>query len=161
MFDHDELRTILGSFATGVTVVTLETTDVVHGMTANAFSSVSLDPPLVLFCADKGTNCHDLVPEAEHFAVNVLAADQEWLSNRFAGEHHDMEDPFEDVPASAGETGAPIIDGTLAYLDCDLHEAVEAGDHTIYIGRVVDAELGATDEAPLTFFRGEYGTIEN
>jgi flavin reductase (DIM6/NTAB) family NADH-FMN oxidoreductase RutF len=159
MFDHDELRSILGTFATGVTVITLATDDVVHGMTANAFSSVSLDPPLVLFCADVDTNCHDLVPQANHFAVNILSEEQEWLSNRFAGEHHDMDDPFEDVPSSTAETGAPIIDDTLAFLDCRLHESVEAGDHTVYIGRVEDAALRETESPPLTFFRGDYGTI--
>jgi flavin reductase (DIM6/NTAB) family NADH-FMN oxidoreductase RutF len=105
-----------------------------HGMTANVFSSVSMDPPLVLFCADVDTNCHSLVPDAGRYAVNVLAEDQEWLSNRFAGEHHDMEDPFHDVETREAETGAPIIEDTLAYIDCRLHESHEAGDHTIYVG---------------------------
>jgi len=160
MFDQGELRNILGNFATGVTVVTLGPDDFDHGMTVNAFSSVSLEPPLVLFCADVETNCHDLVPQAEHYAVNILSEQQEWISDRFAGEHHNMDDPFEDVPVSTAETGAPIIDDTLAYLDCSLHGSVEAGDHTIYIGRVEDAELRNNDSHPLTFFRGKYGTIQ-
>jgi flavin reductase (DIM6/NTAB) family NADH-FMN oxidoreductase RutF len=129
-------------------------------MTANAFSSVSMDPPLVLFCADVDTNCHELVPDAGHYAVNVLAEDQEWVSNRFAGEHHDMEDPFHDVATSVAETGAPIIEDSLAYIDCHLHESHEAGDHTIYVGEVEAMEGDREDTDPLTFFAGEYGTIQ-
>jgi flavin reductase (DIM6/NTAB) family NADH-FMN oxidoreductase RutF len=120
---------------------------------------VSLDPPLVLFCADVDTNCHDLVPEADHYAVNVLAADQEWLSNRFAGEHHEMDEPFHDVPTTHGSTGAPIIEDTLAYIDCSLYDSHEAGDHTIYVGKVEELDTVRSDADPLTFFRGDYGTI--
>ena len=157
--DSVHLRRILGNFATGVTVITLNADGLWHGMTANAFSSVSLDPPLVLFCADKGTNCHDLVPEAQHYAVNILTADQEWLSNRFAGEHHDMDDPFEDVPVTEAATGAPIIEGTLGYVDCTLEESHDAGDHTVYVGHVETGEVVEGEADPLTFFRGDYGTM--
>jgi flavin reductase (DIM6/NTAB) family NADH-FMN oxidoreductase RutF len=160
MVSSDHYRAVLGQFATGVTVITMDTGEKIHGMTANAVSSVSLDPPLVQFCADVDTNCHDLVPEAGHYAVNVLAADQEWLSNRFAGEHHDMSDPFGDVETTTAETGAPIIEDTLAYMDCSLREAHEAGDHTIYVGKVAAMDTVRDGAEPLAFFRGGYGTVE-
>jgi flavin reductase (DIM6/NTAB) family NADH-FMN oxidoreductase RutF len=160
MAPSNSFREVMGQFATGVTVITMDADGLQHGMTANAFSSVSMDPPLVLFCADVDTNCHSLVPDAGHYAVNVLSEDQEWLSDRFAGEHHDMEDPFHDVATRDAETGAPIIEDTLAYIDCRLHESHEAGDHTIYVGEVEAMEVDRDDADPLTFFRGEYGTIQ-
>jgi len=156
----EQFRPVLGQFATGVTVVTVSTPDLDYGMTVNAFSSVSLSPPLVQFCADLETRTHDLVAEAEHYAVNVLSADQEWLSNRFAGQQEELDDPFEDVETFRSETGAPIIADTLAYLDCELDSAYAGGDHTIYVGRVVDLAVQDPEAAPLTFVRGEYGTIE-
>lgn len=160
MVDVDSFRNVMGSFATGVTVVTMTDGDVKHGMTANSFASVSLDPPLVLFNADRETTTHDLVQEADNFAVNILTQDQEWISNRFAGEHHEMDDPFEDVPVRTEATGAPIIDDTLAYIDCSLHASHDGGDHTIYVGYVEDLATQNPDESPLTFYQGSYGTIE-
>ena len=150
----------MGNFATGVTVVTMTTDDRDHAMTVNSFASVSIDPPLVLFNADKGTLSHDLVAEGENFAVNVLTAEQEWLSNRFAGEHKDMDDPFEDVPFRREATGAPVLEDTICYIDCSLEEGYAGGDHTIYLGRVEEMGVQNPDAAPLTFFRGQYGTIE-
>lgn len=160
MIDADDFRAALGRFATGVTVVTVDGPDGDHGMTVNSFASVSLDPPLVLFNADRETDTHDYVADAGHFAVNVLTADQQWLSTRFAGAHKDMADPFEDVPTHRGETGAPLVDDALATVDCTLWDAVDGGDHTIYVGEVVALETGAADARPLTFYRGEYGTID-
>jgi flavin reductase (DIM6/NTAB) family NADH-FMN oxidoreductase RutF len=160
MVSDDTFRMVTGQFATGVTVVTLDAGGRQHGMTANSFASLSIDPPLVLFNADVDTNCHELVPEAEHFAINILTADQEWLSNRFAGEHHEMDDPFEDVEYTTRATGAPIVENTLGFLDCSLWAAYDGGDHTIYVGEVEDLGILDGDADPLTFFRGDYGTIE-
>jgi flavin reductase (DIM6/NTAB) family NADH-FMN oxidoreductase RutF len=159
MVDPDRYRQATGCFATGVTVVTVRSNDMDHGMTVNSFASVSLDPPLVLFNADKQTNTHDYVPEGEKFAVNVLTEDQKWISNRFAGEHHDMESPFEDIETSTGESGAPIFEEALAYIDCTLWGSFDAGDHTIYVGKVVDLDVTNKDANPLTFFKGEYASI--
>ena len=159
MIDDTTYRNVMGQFATGVTVVTVDA-DGPHGMTVNSFASVSLEPPLVLFNADKETNTHDLVAEAEHFAVNILSEEQQWISDRFAGEHHDLEEPFDDVPTTTAETGAPIIEGTLAYIDCTLSETHPGGDHTIYVGEVQDLALEEATAKPLTFFRGSYGTVE-
>lgn len=159
MVDADTFRNVMGQFATGVTVVTVDA-DGPHGMTVNSFASVSLDPPLVLFNADKETTTHDLVDEAGHYAVNILSKEQKWISDRFAGEHHDMEDPFEDVPTTTATTGAPIIEGSLAYIDCTLSESYPGGDHTIYLGEIEELSLEDATAKPLTFFRGQYGSIE-
>lgn len=156
MVDPTEFRNALGSFATGVTVVTFAVDGVAHGITVNSFASLSLEPPLVLWNCDVDTDSHDLLQDANSYAVNVLAADQEWLSNRFAGEHKGMDDPFEDVDTFEAETGAPVIEGTLASIDCAIEDRLPGGDHTIYVGRVEDMVVGDLDAAPLLFFRGEY-----
>lgn len=160
MVDHQKYRETLGNFATGVTVVTMNNGDQDHGMTVNSFASVSLDPPLVLYNADKDTDSHDFTQEAGNFAVNVLTSEQESLSNRFAGEHKEMDDPFYDIEARREATGAPIFENALAYMDCTLHESHDAGDHTIYVGRVEDLDVQHPDADPLTFFRGKYGRVE-
>ena len=98
--------------------------------------------------------------EAGHYAVNVLAEDQEWLSTRFAGEHREMVDPFHDVDVRRGETGAPLIEGTLAYVDCQLDARHDGGDHTIFVGRVEDLGVGDADAGPLLFYEGQYRAIE-
>ena len=156
MVDSTEFRNALGSFATGVTVVTFSVEGVDHGITVNSFASLSLDPPLVLWNCDVGADSHDVLEDADAYAVNVLSADQEWLSNRFAGEHKEMDDPFEDIETSEGETDAPIIADTLATIDCSIEDRIPGGDHTIYVGRVEDLVVGDLDAEPLLFFRGEY-----
>jgi flavin reductase (DIM6/NTAB) family NADH-FMN oxidoreductase RutF len=155
----DQYRPVLGRFATGVTVVTVAADDLDYGMTVNAFSSVSLDPPLVQFCADLETRTHDLVADAEHYAVNVLTRDHEHLSNRFAGQQEEMDDPFHDIDVVREATGAPVFDDCLAYIDCSLEHSYDGGDHTIYVGRVEDLGVRNGDADPLTFYQGEYGTI--
>lgn len=159
MVTADEFRELLGHFATGVTIVTVNTGDRYHGMTVNAFSSVSLDPPLVQFCADVETQTHDLVADVGHYGVNVLTRSQESLSNRFAGAHHELADPFEDIDLRTGATGAPLFQDALAVFDCSLAASHEAGDHTIYVGRIEEGSVQNPDEPPLTFFTGNYGTI--
>jgi flavin reductase (DIM6/NTAB) family NADH-FMN oxidoreductase RutF len=160
MVDQDEYRHALGRFATGVTVVTFAAGDADHGITVNSFASLSLDPPLVLWNCDVEADSHELLPEAGHYAVNVLAEDQEWLSARFAGEHREMVDPFEDVDVRRGETGAPLIEGTLAYVDCTLEETYPGGDHSIFVGRVEDLGVGDEDADPLLFYEGGYRAID-
>lgn len=159
MVDADDFRNVTGQFATGVTVVTVDAGEP-HGMTVNSFASVSLDPPLVLFNADEETNTHDEVADAEHYAVNILSEEQQWISDRFAGDHHDMEDPFEDIPINSAATGAPIIEGSLAYLDCTLADSYPGGDHTIYLGEIEELSLEDATASPLTFFRGQYGSVQ-
>ncbi|GGP78704.1 flavin reductase family protein [Saccharothrix coeruleofusca] len=150
--DQERLREVLGHFATGVAVVTSVSPSGDLGMTVNSFTSVSLSPPLVLVCARHESRTGRGIEESGAFAVNVLCRDQEELSRRFCGP---AEHRFDGVPVRAGRSGAPVLRSALAYLDCCLEEAVEAGDHRILIGRVLEAGSRG-DEEPLVFFRGAY-----
>jgi len=149
-------RKVLGSFATGVTVVTTRGEEHAYGMTANAFSSVSLDPPLVLVCGRKASEGSEFIERNGVFAINILAAHQEPLSRYFASKDRPRgRDAFRDVPHRFAVSGAPILDGTVAFLDCSLHAAHDAGDHKIFIGEVLAIEIDAAAE-PLLFHGGGY-----
>ena len=156
-----DLRSVMGEFATGVTAVTLDS-DPPHGITVNAFTSVSLDPPLVLVCLDHDTDAHEKLStgSAEHYCVNILSADQQILGEYFAGMTDDEEfDPFTEHPTETAATGTPIFSESLGYIDCSIHDTVEAGDHTIYLGAVEAAELLEDDRDALTFYESEWGRI--
>jgi flavin reductase (DIM6/NTAB) family NADH-FMN oxidoreductase RutF len=154
-----DLRSVMGKFATGVTAVTLDS-EPPHGITVNAFSSVSLDPPLILVCLDHDTEAHEKLAagEAEGYCVNILSTDQQILGEYFADMAEEPLDPFDEHPTTTAATGAPVFEESLGFLDCSVHEAVEAGDHTVYIGRVEAAEE-LEDGDPLTFYDGEWGTL--
>ncbi len=142
----------MGHFATGVTVITsIRSSGELHGLTANAFTSVSLIPPLLLVCIDKKAESYPCFDESKVFTVNVLAADQEALSRRFAVTGGDK---FEGVSYKIGANAAPILDGALAYLECRVTQKIDGGDHTIYIGEIEQAET--KEGKPLLFFRGGY-----
>jgi len=151
-------RAVLGRFATGVTVVTSMSDGEPVGMTCQSFSSVSLTPPLVLFCPAKTSRAWPLMERAGHFCVNLLADGQDELSNLMASKGIEK---FGDVGWSPSKTGAPLIDGVLGYVDCTIHAVHEAGDHYVVIGRVQDLGFGDSGPgaapAPLTFYRGRYG----
>lgn len=150
--DQATMRTVLGHFATGVTVITAMADGEPVGIAANSFTSVSLDPPLVLFCAGKSSSTWPLVQKSGAFAVNVLGDHQEDISRLFASKNADR---FAGVGYHAVATGSPVLSGSLAFLDCRIHAEHDAGDHVIVVGRVV--ELGVMDESsPLLFFRGGY-----
>ena len=150
-------RDVLGRFASGVTVITGLSGDQPVGMTCQSFSSVSLEPPLVVFVPAKSSRAWPLIHRAGRFCVNFLAADQAGLSNTMASRGTDK---FADVSwTPSPETGSPMLDGALAQVDCTIQSVHEAGDHYVVIGRVVD--LISRDEGlqhPLLFFRGEYRT---
>jgi len=151
--DPRTLRDALGCFATGVTVVT--TTDATGqpiGLTANSFSSVSLDPPLILFCLARSSSNLERFRQAEHFAINVLHIGQQPTSGAFARSNAER---FEGVAWETWETGAPILSGALASFECVPHEVVEAGDHLVFIGRVTRARFEPRRD-PLLYFRGKY-----
>jgi flavin reductase (DIM6/NTAB) family NADH-FMN oxidoreductase RutF len=153
--DRSELRRTLGTFATGVTVVTtLDQAGCPRGMTANSFTSVSLDPPLVLVCVAKAAPICIAFRAAEGFAVNILSEGQRELSQRFASR---MPDRFAGLSWHQGASGAPILDGSLAFLDCRAREQIEAGDHVILIGEV--EEFGRTAQSPLLFSQGAYLSV--
>ena len=159
MLDADEFRAVMGSFATGVTVLTFP--EKTHGMTANAFSSVSLDPPLLLVCIDHDTNSYELIEEHDvtGFCVNMLTAEQQHLGEYFANMRELDESPFETEATTSAETGAPVFSESLAYADCTVWDSTVAGDHTIYIGEILDAGVLDEDAEALTFFRGNWGTL--
>lgn len=154
--DKDLFRAVLGRFATGVTIVTVrEANGRPHGMTVSAFASVSLDPTLVLICIDRSATLAPHLPAIDHFAVNVLTAQQEELSRRFA---NDLDDRFDGIGYSIGKSGAPILENVLAWLECRVVEQHAAGDHVIVIGEVERAE--AHSGTPLLYFRGGYARLE-
>ncbi|MFC6721819.1 flavin reductase family protein [Halobacteriaceae archaeon SHR40] len=157
-----DLRSVMGEFATGVTAVTLNS-ESPHGITVNAFTSVSLEPPLVLVCLDHDTEAHELLDsgDADGYCVNILSAGQQILGECFADMAEEEVHPFEDHLTTTATTGAPVFTESLGYIDCSIHDTVEAGDHTIYIGHVEAADLLEDDQDALTFFEGEWGTISN
>ncbi|MDQ1155322.1 flavin reductase family protein [Brevundimonas sp. SORGH_AS_0993] len=150
--DARTLRDALGCFATGVTVVTtLDADGRPIGLTANSFSSVSLDPPLILFCLSRGSTNLERFQAARHFAINVLHIGQQPMSGVFAR----AGDRFQDVAWEAWDTGAPILSGSLASFECATDRVIEAGDHLIFIGRVLRARFEPRRD-PLLYFRGKY-----
>jgi flavin reductase (DIM6/NTAB) family NADH-FMN oxidoreductase RutF len=152
--DRRGLRSTLGRFATGVTIVSTAGSDGIHAMTANAFTSVSLDPPLVLVSLDNRTRMHRMLPATRRYGVSVLAADQERLAMHFAGRPMpDHDDPF------AWEGDVPVVRDAIAHFACESYAAHEAGDHTIYIGRVCGFQ--ARPGHPLLFHSGEFTRVAN
>jgi flavin-dependent trigonelline monooxygenase, reductase component len=151
--DVAELRQTLGSFATGVAVATtLDAKGIPKGFTANSFTSVSLDPPLVLVCVDKSASCYPAFADTAHFAINILCEAQQHVSRAFASKSPDK---FADMPWVPGVTGSPIFPDSTAWLDCELHNRVEAGDHLIVIGRVLSFGHSPA-KRPLGYHRGSY-----
>lgn len=156
--DPSELRRVMGHFATGVAVVTAMDMEAgrPYGLTANAVASVSLEPPLVLACVEKGSDTHPRIRAAQGFAISVLAADQEALARRFAG--GDAAEKFRGVAYRRETTGAPVLEGALAWLDCRLWAEYPGGDHTIFVGEVMAGDARAGE--PLIFFRSGYGRFQ-
>ena len=155
-FNAGDFRSALGSFATGITVITTRGEDHLFGMTANAFSSVSLDPPLVLVCVITGTTGAEAIEGNGIFAVNVLGSNQEPVSRYFASKDRPRGlDAFSEIPHTTAATGSPILEGAAGFLDCRLHGTHEAGDHVIFIGEVL--ALGFDPEVdPILFHSGRY-----
>jgi flavin reductase (DIM6/NTAB) family NADH-FMN oxidoreductase RutF len=151
-FDGRELRRLMGTFCTGVTIITTRDDDGrPFGLTANAVTSLSLDPPLLLVCVDRKAESHAHFFTSKVFVVNVLSEEQEALSRRFAVSGGEK---FTDVPCRPGRLGALVLDGTLAYLECRIVETHEGGDHVIHIGEVECGEFYGG--RPLLYFQGRY-----
>ena len=155
--DPRAFRNALGCFATGITVVTTLCPDGHHvGVTVNSFSSVSLEPPLVLFSLGRASQAYDFFVQGAAFAVNILAAGQEDLSNRFS--RRDLQERWEGVGVERWGTGVPILTGCLANIECDKETVYDGGDHAIVVGRV--RRLRSTEDGkPLLYFRGVYGQL--
>jgi flavin reductase (DIM6/NTAB) family NADH-FMN oxidoreductase RutF len=150
-FDSLAQRRVMGHFATGVTVVTARQNGEIYGMTANAVTSLSLHPPLVLVAVDKTAAMHAALTASRHFALNILSDAQEHISRRFA-----LRGPKEvnDLTWITAESGAPILADALAWVDCRLAEILPGGDHDIFIGHILAGDC--RDGAPLLYFRGKY-----
>lgn len=152
--DTGAFRRALGSFPTGVTIITASGPDGPVGVTANSFSSVSLDPPLILWSISHASRSYRAFLDSKHFAINILADNQIGVSQRFSSS---IDDKFGLVSWREGKTGSPLIDDALAYFDCICEATYEGGDHTIMVGRVVD--FARYEGAPLAFFQGRYGVM--
>lgn len=151
----DEFRAALGRFASGVTVVTTrDKQGQMHGLTVSAFNSLSLTPPLVLICIERETASHDAFSEAGAFVVNILTAEQETLSRHFATP---LEDKFAGIAYHKGINDIPVLENTLANLECRIIQSFEGGDHTIFVGEV--EEVLMRDTPPLVYYRGGYARL--
>jgi flavin reductase (DIM6/NTAB) family NADH-FMN oxidoreductase RutF len=153
-----EFRAALGRFASGITIMSTLQAGVAHAMTANAFTSLSLDPPLVLVCVDKGVRMHAAVQECGYWAVSVLAADQQPIADRFARSGRDLYTQFDGIGTTAGpKTGCPVIEGALSWLECRTWATYDGGDHTIVVGEVLSLGVPeANDHAALIYYAGAY-----
>src|SRR5579871_5002378 len=155
-FRPELLREVLGLYPTGITVVTAKADDgALYGVTVNSFTSVSLDPPLVLFSLSRKLHTLAALLSAKAFAIYFLRDDQKHISARFA---RAQSNKWEDVPYRDGITGSPVLDGSLAVLECHLYAQYDGGDHVIVLGRIAHIETDAGCHA-LVFYRGRYHTV--
>ena len=153
--DAITLRRVVSHFATGVAIVATEHVGGgVCGLTANAFTSVSLDPALVLVCVDRTSGTHGCIRDRGFFSASFLAAHQSALALRFA-ERRDGK--FDGVEHAIGVTGSPVVSGSIGHVECEVRSEIEGGDHTVFLGHVVAAEANTGD--PLVFYRGSYTTV--
>jgi flavin reductase (DIM6/NTAB) family NADH-FMN oxidoreductase RutF len=151
----DDFKAALGSWAAGVTVVTTRQKDMVYGITVSSFSSLSIDPLLVLVCLADSNRLPNMIRESRKFAVSILAEGQDAVSQWFAKSGREPVKHFEDFGTIEMHTGSPIISGSIAHLDCELDRLIPGGDHTIAIGRVVGAAADASKK-PLIYYRRGY-----
>lgn len=154
--DSRAFRDCVGQFGTGVVIVTAAAAQGPLGFTAQSFVSVSLDPPLIAICPARTSRSWPLMRAAGHFAVNILAADQQPVCDRFA---RSGVDKFADVPWRPGRHGAPVLADTVAAIEWELHAEHDAGDHTLVLGLVTDLTIDRPDAAPLIFLRGRYASV--
>src|SRR5207253_6656332 len=150
--DPSELRTVMGCFATGVTVITTrDQSGTPYGLTANAVTSLSLTPPLLLICVDRMAETYPHFFDSKIFALNILAEDQEAVSRRFATTGGDK---FAGLEFRRGRLGTPILAGTLGHVECRIIDTLEGGEHVLHIGEL--GQAGACEGRPLVFFGGKY-----
>ncbi|MBN7797512.1 flavin reductase family protein [Parahaliea mediterranea] len=149
-------RDVMGNFCSGVVVVTALKDNNPIGLTAQSFVALSIDPELIALCPAMSSNTWPGIRKAGRFCINVLAEDQQHVSSAFA---RSGTDKFADVQWSAGSGGSPVIQGSICHIDCELEREVEAGDHLVAIGKVVDMQLHRANVGPLLFFRGQYGSL--
>jgi flavin reductase (DIM6/NTAB) family NADH-FMN oxidoreductase RutF len=154
-FSSFDFRRAMSHFATGITVVTTAHDGINYGITVNAFCSVSLEPPLVLICIDKTTYPHNVLKLSKFYGVNMLSEEQQYLSQRFA--NRESMSSFEDLKFFTITTGAPLLEETLASLDCRVVAEHDGGDHTIFVAEVLALRYTGEDETePLLYYRSNY-----
>jgi len=156
--DPRALRSVLGYFVTGVAVITTEDGRGPVGLTANSFTSVSLQPPLVLFCVHQSSRVRQSLDDSGFVGVNILGEEQEAVSRQFAGPQNDR---FAGMEVHAGNAGAPLLSGALAHLECEVEKQMDAGDHVIVLARVHHLSVRSEGHRPLTFFGGRYGRLHD
>jgi flavin reductase (DIM6/NTAB) family NADH-FMN oxidoreductase RutF len=158
--DSRSFRQALGRFASGVTVVTTVAAGTDHALTVSAFSSVSLEPPLVLICVDHKNRFHDAVMTSGSWAVSMLAESAQDAATWFATRGRPLEGQLDKVPYRRGDvTGAALLEGALAWLECRTSRVHEGGDHSIVVGEVLWAEVAAGADDPLLYYRSHYGAL--
>ncbi len=155
--DAETFKNALASWPSGVTILTTEHEGQVYGITASSFSTLSIDPLLVLVCIQNGNHLEQMVPASGKFAVSVLARDQDAISNHFAVSGRDPGPDLDGFETFTDVTGSPIVSGSIAHLDCELESVLPGGDHVIAVGRVVSAASDAEKEPLLYFRRGYHG----
>lgn len=160
--DPSNFRSAMREWATGVTVLASDYLGLRHGMTVNSFTSISLTPPLVLVCLERGSRTHALVQKAGYFGVTILARHQEEISDCFAGRHTEHDNRFENVDTFTLSTGAPFISGGLAFFDCRVDSAYDIATHTVFIAEVVDLRINSLKEGnhPLIYHRQAYKGVQ-
>lgn len=151
------LKLVMRHYPQGVTVVTCSINNKLFGLTVSAFTSISLEPPLVMISISKQSKFHEVLIESNYFAVNILAEDQKTVSDRFAG-RHGLSDKFEGIDYFFEKTRAPIIRGVVAFIECEKWSAYDGGDHTIVLGKVINAKK-LNDKKPLVYHNQQYTTI--
>jgi flavin reductase (DIM6/NTAB) family NADH-FMN oxidoreductase RutF len=151
----DDFKAALGSWPAGVTIVTTRDNGKVYGLTVSSFSSLSFDPLMVLVCINNTNNFLDMAKKSGVFAVSILSQGQDSISNAFAASGREPVDSYAEFGVTDMETGCPVFEGATAQLDCELDQAVEAGDHTIIVGRVVGCSA-EVDREPLIYYRRAY-----
>jgi flavin reductase (DIM6/NTAB) family NADH-FMN oxidoreductase RutF len=154
-FNPEELRAAMRAWTSGVTIVTAAHEGEQHGMTVSSFTSVSLEPPLIIISLQDTTRTRELVYHAQAFGVTILASDQEAISNRFAGRNPGSENRMAEVETETLVTGAPLIKGGLAYIDCRVKQSIDVGPNTLFVGEVV-ATRAMSESRPLVYHARQY-----
>lgn len=153
--DDAQFKLAMSHFASGVTVITTEHDGARYGMTVASFASLSLHPPLVLVCIEKSVKSHDAIEAAGKFGVSILSAAQSDVSGRFASK---ADDKFAGIAIRTGTTGVPLVEGATCTIECRVHESFPGGDHTIFVGEVLEARTA--DGAPLVYYRSGYRELK-
>jgi flavin reductase (DIM6/NTAB) family NADH-FMN oxidoreductase RutF len=158
MVTPDDFKQVMRRWASTVNIITTRADDLIYGLTATAFSSLSAEPPLVFVCVNKKTRTHPLIEQSGVFCVNFLAPDMKHISDRFAGRVPD-EERFKDLAYRTEATGSPVLNDAIAFLDCKVHEVFASGDHTIFVGHVQACGVNKPDLSPLLYFSGNYHAL--